>query len=214
MPHPHGALHRVFQAIVSNGQRVLIRPFQVWACAFFPAASGRAAEWNEWRAAIADAVVETHDQIVGKTWRDAKKLCDARITAAKTSLQETLRSFKNLGAALLEAKVDDAPLDPAVADTCGWHNLEGLVAMAAQLGQTMSADPLTHVVQGYHRFRRYAPRMLRALDIKAAPVAEPLMAASKIIRDKKDAAEKPITEPPLVYRSDFSPSFCSNIILI
>ena len=72
--------------------------------------------------------------------------------------------------------------------------------MAAQLGQTMSADPLTHVVQGYHRFRRYAPRMLRALDIKAAPVAEPLMAASKIIRDKKDAAEKPITEPPLVLR--------------
>jgi hypothetical protein len=32
----------------------------------------------EWRSAIADAVVETHDRIVGKTWREAKSHCDAR----------------------------------------------------------------------------------------------------------------------------------------
>ena len=48
----------------------------------------------EWRVTIADAVVETHDRVVGKIWRDAKKLCDAQINDAKTSLQETLRSFK------------------------------------------------------------------------------------------------------------------------
>ena len=147
----------------------------------------------EWRTIIADAVVETHDRIVGKIWRDASRLCDTQINNAKTSLQDTLHSFKNLGAALLEAKGDDAPLDPAVATTCGWNNLEGLVATAARLGDTMSAEPLAHVVQGYHRFRRYAPRMLRALDIKAASVAEPLMAASKIIQENNDAAEKPIT---------------------
>ena len=57
----------------------------------------------EWAAAITDAMIETHDRIVGKTWRDAKKLCDARIADARSSLQETLRSFKDLGAALLEA---------------------------------------------------------------------------------------------------------------
>lgn len=147
----------------------------------------------EWRADIADAIVENHDRIVGKIWRDAKKQCDAQINGAKTSLQDTLRSFKRLGAALLEAKDDDAPLDPAVATACGWHKLEGLVATAAQLGDTMSAEPLTHVGQGYHRFRRYAPRMLRALDIKAATVAEPLMAAASIIRKNKDVAEKPMT---------------------
>jgi len=146
----------------------------------------------EWRTIIADAVVETHDRIVGKTWRDAKKLCDTQINNAKASLQDTLRSFKNLGAALLEAKGDDAPLDPAVATTCGWNNLETLVAAAAQLGDTMSAEPLAHVVQGYHRFRRYAPRMLRALDIKAASAAEPLMAAATIIIENNDGAGRPI----------------------
>ncbi len=64
----------------------------------------------EWTAAIADAVVETHDRIVGKTWREAKKLCDARIDNVKKTVQQTLLSFTNLGAALLEAKEDGVPL--------------------------------------------------------------------------------------------------------
>lgn len=146
----------------------------------------------EWRAAIADAVVETHDRIVGKSWRDAKKLCEAHINEAKTSLQETLQSFKSLGAALLEAKGDAAPLDTAVAVACGWSKLESLVATAAQLGDTMSGDPLTHIGQGYHRFRRYAPRMLRTLDIKATSVAVPLMDAARIISNNKDTEDKPV----------------------
>jgi hypothetical protein len=65
----------------------------------------------------------------------------------------------------LEAKGDEASLDVATEMSCGWLQLEGLVATAAELTNTMSADPMVHVAQGYHRFRRYAPRMLRALDI-------------------------------------------------
>ena len=41
----------------------------------------------------------------------------------------------------------------------------------------MADDPLNHVLDGYHRFRRYAPRMLRLLDLRAAPVALPLLEA-------------------------------------
>ncbi|WP_299593290.1 Tn3 family transposase [uncultured Tateyamaria sp.] len=145
----------------------------------------------EWAAAIADAVIETHDRIVGKTWRDAKKLCDARIADARSSLRETLRSFKDLGAALLEAKRDGASLDDATETTCGWARLEGMVATAAELTDTMSADALAHVVHGYHRFRRYAPRMLRALDVRNAPVAAPLMKAAAIIaKDQADASRQ------------------------
>jgi len=142
----------------------------------------------EWTATIVDAVIETHDRIVGKTWRDAKKLCDARIADARSSLQETLRSFKDLGAALLEAKGDDTSLDAATEAACGWTRLENMVATAAELTDTMAADALAHVVHGYHRFRRYAPRMLRVLDVRNAPVAAPLVKAAKILaEDQTDA---------------------------
>ncbi|HIP23669.1 MAG TPA: hypothetical protein EYG79_08785, partial [Rhodobacteraceae bacterium] len=55
---------------------------------------------------------------------------------------------------------------------------------------TMSADPLTHVAQGYNRFRRYAPRMLRILDIHGAAVAAPLLKAASSIRKGSDT-ERP-----------------------
>ena len=144
----------------------------------------------EWTAAIADAVIETHDRIVGKIWRDAKKLCDAQIADARSSLQETLRSFKDLGSALLEAKGDGASLDHATEAACGWTHLERMVTTAAELTDTMAADALAHVVHGYHRFRRYAPRMLRVLDVRGAPVAAPLMDAAEIIAENQSDAPR------------------------
>ena len=45
----------------------------------------------------------------------------------------------------------------------------------------MSADPLAHVVQGWPRFRRYAPRMLRAADIQASGAGEPILAVLRAI---------------------------------
>lgn len=146
----------------------------------------------EWNAAIADAVVETHDRIVGKTWRNAKKLCDARIADAQSSLHDTLRSFKVLGAALLEAKGDGASLDAATETACGWSQLESMVATAAELTDMMAADPIAHVIHGYHRLRRYAPRMLRVLDIQAASVAAPLMQAARIIADDRAKAPRQV----------------------
>ncbi|MDE3028267.1 MAG: DUF4158 domain-containing protein, partial [Paracoccaceae bacterium] len=147
----------------------------------------------EWRSAIADAVVETHDRIVGKTWREAKSRCDARADDAKAALKDALQSFTALGSALLEAHEDRVSLEEAVQNAGGWSSLKGLVATAAQLTDTLAADPLAHVVHGYHRFRRYAPRMLRTLDIQAAPVAEPLLAAAGGIAGKETVAALPLT---------------------
>jgi hypothetical protein len=81
---------------------------------------------------------------------------------------------------LLEARNDSVPLEMAVAKSAEWGRLEQLVAIGAQLSDTLADDPLAHVGQGYHRFRRYAPRMLRCLKLKAA-VAQPLIVAAKAI---------------------------------
>ena len=77
----------------------------------------------EWKAAIADAVVETHDRIVGKTWREAKKLCDARFDDAKTTLPQVLHTFTGLGRALLKAQSDGVALEHAVLSGPGWTGL-------------------------------------------------------------------------------------------
>ena len=50
----------------------------------------------EWSAAIADSVVETHDRIVGSIWRDAKRICDARVADAQSEIAATLAGFEAL----------------------------------------------------------------------------------------------------------------------
>lgn len=145
----------------------------------------------EWKAAIADAVVETHDRIVGKTWREAKQLSDARVDDAKTVLPRILRTFKGLGIALLESQNDGAALERAVLSGPGWSGLRDLVEAATRLTDAMAVEPLGHVVRGYARFRRYAPRMLRALEIEAAPVATPLLEAACLIRDCQNVRDRP-----------------------
>ena len=52
--------------------------------------------------------------------------------------------------------------------------------------------PLGHVVEGWPRFRRYAPRMLRALDMQTSSAGEPIVAALRNI-----AAGSPDMPPDL-----------------
>lgn len=73
----------------------------------------------EWQAAITDAIVETHDRIVGKTWREGQRLCTAHIENARSAVQQTVWSFRDLGAVLLEAKQDGASLEKAVESSLG-----------------------------------------------------------------------------------------------
>ncbi|MGJ8624137.1 MAG: Tn3 family transposase [Yoonia sp.] len=137
----------------------------------------------EWRAAISDAVVETHDRIVGKTWREGQRLCAARAEDAKSAVQHTLRSFRDLGSSMLEAKNDGSSVVEAVSSSTGWSDLEALVATASQLTDTLSSNPIAHLVQGHNRFRRYVPRMLHLLKIDGAHVATRLLAAIDLIKN-------------------------------
>lgn len=156
----------------------------------------------EWLAAIADTVVETHDRIAGSIWREAKRICDARVSEAQSEIAATLAGFETLGTTLLLAKGDDAAVAGAVEASCGWGVLENLVAAAGTLGKTVKADALAYVEKGYHRFKLYAPRMLAALDIACASVTEPLLAAADVIRDKQDIPSRsaPFLKPQSKWR--------------
>ena len=137
----------------------------------------------EWLAAVSDTVVETHDRITGKAWREAKKLSALQFEQAQANIASTLTGLGSLGAALLMARGDDVALIGAVDASCGWEGLGTLVAMATRLTQTARAEPIDHIVKAFHSFKLYAKRMLNALDIRGAAVAQPLLDAATIIRE-------------------------------
>ena len=143
----------------------------------------------EWELFLADAVVETHDRIVGRTYREAARTCEGQLGDETAAVREALRAFAELGTALIGARDTGETLDAVIADRPGWEGLGDLVARAAALANTVASDPLNHVLGGYSRFRRYTPRMLRTLDIEASPVAKPLLEAVDVLRS--DATARP-----------------------
>ena len=108
---------------------------------------------------------------------------EARIANEATAAREDLTSFAGLGNALIKAHDTGEGLDMVIAGKTGWEGLKDLVTAALQLSGTMEAAPLDHVAQGYNRFRRYTPRMLRVLDIQTAPVTQPLLRTVQLLRD-------------------------------
>ena len=137
----------------------------------------------EWRSSLADVIVETHDRIVGRLYRASERLCNTRIADEKAAVRDTLKSFAEIGGALLGAQDDGTVLDGIIATGPGWERFRTLVATASALTNVLAADPLSRVLDGYHRFRLYAPRMLRLLDMQAAPIATPLLAAVAMLRN-------------------------------
>lgn len=145
---------------------------------------------SEWQAMLADAVIETHDRIVGRLYRASERICQARGADEANAVRDTLKCFARIGGALVEAQDEGQPLDAVIIEGACWAGLKALIAMATRLTATLSDDPLNHVLDGYHRFRRYTPRMLRLLELRAAPVASPLMEAVVLLRSgSNDAAQ-------------------------
>ena len=102
----------------------------------------------EWEMFLADAVMETHDRIVGRMYRAAVRTCEAQLGDETAAVREALRSFAALGSALIGARDAGAALDAVIADSPGWEGLGDLVATAAVLANTVASDPLNHVIGG------------------------------------------------------------------
>ena len=152
----------------------------------------------EWRATILDAVIETHDRIVGRLYRAAERARDAQIGDQRAAIEKTLKSFANVGAAMVAAREAGEIVERAVHDACGWSAFGALVEAAFGLTAKIGADPLDFVTSGYARFRRYAPRLLEALDLKGGRSAAPLLSAIAALRSLNQSGDTGAPDTPPV----------------
>ena len=143
----------------------------------------------EWRVAIVDALIETHDRIAGKTWKAAERRAEAVVTDHRVSVSETLKGFSAVGTAMLDAHAENSSVGRAVNHAVGWETFARLVAEARALTGKLGAEPLDFITDGYARLRRYAPRLLRTLDLKGGRNAAPLLEAVSALKAFNMAAD-------------------------
>jgi TnpA family transposase len=134
----------------------------------------------EWRAIINDAILETHDRIIGKLYSSCKRMRDKQLSDQKKLVHETLSSFASLSRKLLKAHADNAAVTDVIPDT---EMLENLMLRAQALTKKLESDPLEYVLSGHGRFRRYTQRMLKRISFKGNQSSEPLLKAIDVLKD-------------------------------
>jgi TnpA family transposase len=154
----------------------------------------------EWRATIADAVVETHERITGKLYRDAERLSAASAADHRGAVADALHIFARMSEAVVRANAAGRDPIAVITDTVGWNGLGRLAATAAALTGAIEADPLHHLASGragHALLRRYTPRMLEALPLRGGTAAAPLMAAIEVLRasNQKRHVDHPMVLP-------------------
>lgn len=133
----------------------------------------------EWKAMITDAVLETHDRIVGKLYSSCKRMRDEQLTDHKKLANDTLISFVKLSQKLLTAYTNNGAIIDVISDT---DELETLMATAKTLTKRLESDPLEFVLCGYSRFRRYTQPMLEDIKFKGNQASQPLLEAITLLK--------------------------------
>lgn len=148
----------------------------------------------EWKAMITDAVLETHDRIVGKLYNTCKRMRDEQLVDQKKLAHETLMSFAKLSKQLIKAHENNALVTDVIKDT---EALSDLMMKALTLTKKLDSDPLEYVLFGYSKFRRYTKRMLETIPINGNAAAQPLLEAIVLLKhcnrsDGSQASELPV----------------------
>src|SRR3546814_6921113 len=102
----------------------------------------------EWRSSLADVIVETHDRIVGRLYRASERLCNTRIDDEKAAVRDTLKSFAEIGGALLGAQDDGTALDGIIATGPGCERGQPLGDPPSAQPTMLAAHPLRRALVG------------------------------------------------------------------
>lgn len=150
----------------------------------------------EWKAMINDAVLETHDRVVGKLYNACKRIRDDQLVDQKKLANETLTSFVALSKKLLKAHTDNAAVADVIQDR---EALEKLMITATALTKKLDSDPLEYVLLGYKKFRRYTQRMLEDITFEGNQATQPLLKAIELLKILNQSEKQQDSELPVCF---------------
>ncbi|MCW9529327.1 Tn3 family transposase [Klebsiella grimontii] len=152
---------------------------------------------EEARATLTDEVIELHERMLNSLFSKAKRTQAERLQQTGKLIQSKLRQYIDVGQALSDAR--DSGGDPwlAIENILPWPEFVASLEETRHLARKNNFDPLHIITEKYSTLRKYAPRMLSALQLVATPAAQPLADALVVIKDmyRKQSRKVPATAP-------------------
>ncbi len=136
----------------------------------------------ETSASTTDEIVDLHDRMIGSFFAKAKSAYQRSLAESGESINEQVRLFAKVGAALIDARASEQDPFAAIEALMPWEEFTQSVADAQKLAKDASFDQRALVGNYYGQLRRYAPALLEALEFHGAPVTKPLLAAIDLLK--------------------------------
>ena len=137
----------------------------------------------EGMATVIDEIIDLHDRIMGKLFNNAKKKHQQQFQASGKAINAKVRLFGRIGQALIEAKQRGGDPFAAIETVMSWDAFAESVNEAQKLAQPENFDFLHRIGENYVTLRRYAPKFLAVLKLRAAPAAKNMLNAIEVLRD-------------------------------
>ncbi|HHC4827994.1 TPA: DUF4158 domain-containing protein, partial [Klebsiella michiganensis] len=129
---------------------------------------------QEAQATLTDEVIELHERILGTLFSRAKRTQAERLQLTGKLIQSKLKQYVTVGQALLHARESGEDPWAAIEDVLPWQEFINSLEETQFLSRKGNFDPLHLITEKYSTLRKYAPRMLSALQFIATPPAQTL----------------------------------------
>src|SRR4051795_6099174 len=132
---------------------------------------------------LTDDGVALFDRAVGRMFRRAEVREEDALLRKARVVNDKMRLFAKLGAALIEAKAGGADLDDdAVAAAVGWDKLAASVAEAERLARPDKADLPALAARAWPVLHRLGPLFLNGAAFRAVPACSATLRAVEVLR--------------------------------
>ena len=131
---------------------------------------------------VTDEIVDLHDRIIGRLFNMARNKHQQQFQESGKAINDKVRLYGRIGQALLEAKQNGGDPFAAIESVIPWATFAASVNEAVKLAQPEDFDFLRRLGEGYATVRRYAPKFLNVLKLRAAPAAKWMLEAIDLLR--------------------------------
>ena len=142
-------------------------------------------------ASLTDQAIELFDRLVGAMFRKAEGRHARAFQADARAINEKVRLYARVGAALIAARDGEQDAYDAIATVIPWERFRTTVAEAEALARPEEFDMLEKLGEHYAGIRRWSPAFLDAFDVRGRARLRLADARDQVLREANRSGSRP-----------------------
>jgi TnpA family transposase len=156
-----------------------------------------AATTLDFAASLTDQAIDLFDRLIGGIFRKAEGRHARAFQADARAINEKVRLYARVGAALITAQTDKQDAFGAITAVIPWERFCKTVAEAEALARPEEFDAFQNLGEHYAGVRRWSPAFLSTFAFESVPASASLLRAIEVLREmnSKDTSDLPKSAP-------------------